>query len=153
MRAEYADVMPGAMKAMVALVREVRRSPLEQSLVELVKIRASQLNGCAYCVDTHVRAARARGESEQRLQLLAVWPDAPCYNERERAALRWCEEVTLIGDTHASDAAYAEAARAFTEEELVALTYVIVSINGFNRLAVAFRQPVAEPPAARLMAS
>ena len=143
MRAEYADVMPGAMKAMVALVREVRRSPLEQSLVELVKIRASQLNGCAYCVDTHVRAARARGETEQRLQLLAVWRDAPCYCERERAALRWCEEVTLIGETHASDAAYAEAARAFSEEELVALTYVIVSINGFNRLAVAFRQPVA----------
>ena len=137
MRAEYADVMPGAMKAMVALVREVRRSPLEQSLVELVKIRASQLNGCAYCVDTHVRAARSRGETEQRLQLLAVWHDAPCYSERERAALRWCEEVTLIGDAHASDAAYAEAARAFTEEELVALTYVIVSINGFNRLAVA----------------
>jgi len=153
MRAEYADVMPGAMKAMVALVRDVRRSPLEQSLVELVKIRASQLNGCAYCVDTHVRAARARGESEQRLQLLAVWPDAPCYSERERAALRWCEEVTLIGDAHASDAAYAEAARAFTEEELVALTYVIVSINGFNRLAVAFRQPVALAPIAHLKAS
>jgi len=100
-----------------------------------------------------VRAARVRGESEQRLQLLAVWPDAPCYSERERAALRWCEEVTLIGDAHASDAAYAEAARAFTEEELVALTYVIVSINGFNRLAVAFRQPVALAPIAHLKAS
>ena len=140
------------MKAMVALVREVRRSPLEQSLVELVKIRASQLNGCAYCVDTHVRAARSRGETEQRLQLLAVWHDAPCYSERERAALRWCEEVTVI-DAHASDAAYAEAARAFSEEELVALTYVIVSINGFNRLAVAFRQPVALAPIAHLKAS
>jgi alkylhydroperoxidase family enzyme len=104
-------------------------------------------------VDTHVRAARSRGETEQRLQLLAVWHDAPCYSERERAALRWCEEVTLIGDAHASDAAYAEAARAFTEEELVALTYVIVSINGFNRLAVAFRQPVAPAPIAHLKAS
>jgi AhpD family alkylhydroperoxidase len=145
--------MPGAMKAMVALVRELRRGPLDQSLVELVKIRASQLNGCAYCVDTHVRAARARGESEQRLQLLPVWHDAPCFSERERAALRWCEEVTLIGDTHASDAAYDEAAAVFTEEELVALTYVIVSINGFNRLAVAFRQPVEPAPVAHLRAS
>jgi AhpD family alkylhydroperoxidase len=153
MRAQYADVMPGAMKAMVALVREVRRSPLEGPLVELVKIRASQLNGCAYCVDTHVRAARARGEGDQRLQLLPVWRDAPCYSDRERAALLWCEELTLIGETHASDAAYAEVAAVFSEEELVALTYVIVSINGFNRLAVAFRQPVAEPPAAHLKAS
>jgi len=140
------------MKAMVGLVREVRRSPLEQSLVELVKIRASQLNGCAYCVDTHVRAAHARGESEQRLHLLAVWRDAPCYSERERAALRWCEEVTQIGELHASDAAYEEAARVFGEEELVALTYAIVSINGFNRLAVAFRQPV-ERAVAHLKAS
>ena len=153
MRSRYADIMPGAMKAMVALVREVRRSPLEQALVELVKIRASQLNGCAYCVDTHVRAAQARGETDQRLHLLAVWRDAPCYSERERAALRWCEEVTLIGETHASDEAYAEAARTFSEEEIVALTYLIVSINGFNRLAVAFRQPVAEPPTAHLKAS
>ena len=153
MRTSYAEVMPGAMKAMVQLVREVRRSPLEQSLVELVKIRASQLNGCAYCVDTHVRAARARGESEQRLQLVAVWRDAPCYSERERAALRWCEEVTLIGDRHASDAAYREAAHVFSEEELVALTYAIVSINGFNRLAVAFRQPVEPAPVAHLRAS
>jgi AhpD family alkylhydroperoxidase len=145
--------MPGAMKAMVALVREVRRTSLEQPLVELVKIRASQLNGCAYCVDTHVRAARARGESDQRLSLLPVWHDAPCYSDRERAALRWCEELTLIGETHASDAAYAEAAEAFSEEELVALTYVIVSINGFNRLAVAFRQPVDGPSVAQLKAS
>jgi len=153
MRTSYAEVMPGAMKAMVALVREVRRSPLEQSLVELVKIRSSQLNGCAYCVDTHVRAARARGESEQRLQLVAVWREAPCYSERERAALRWCEEVTLIGDLHASDAAFREVARVFSEEELVALTYAIVSINGFNRLAVAFRQPVEPAPVAHLKAS
>jgi AhpD family alkylhydroperoxidase len=145
--------MPGAMKAMVALVREVRRSPLEQSLVELVKIRASQLNGCAHCVDTHVRAAQARGEGEQRLHLLAVWRDAPCYSERERAALRWCEEVTLIRDSHACEEAYEEAARVFTEEELVALTYMIVSINGLNRLAVAFRQPVEPAPVAHLKAS
>jgi AhpD family alkylhydroperoxidase len=137
--------MPGAMKAMVALVREVRHSSLEPALVELVKIRASQMNGCAYCVDTHVRAARARGESERRLSLLAVWRDAACYSERERAALRWCEELTLIAQTHASDAAYDEIERWFSAEEVVALTYAIISINGFNRLSVAFRQPVDEP--------
>ena len=145
MRSRYSDVMPGAMKAMVALVREVRHSSLEPALVELVKIRASQMNGCAYCVDTHVRGARARNESERRLQLLSVWRDAPCYSERERAALRWCEEVTLIAETHASGAAYADLSRVFSEEEIVALTHAIVSINGFNRLSIAFRQPVAEP--------
>jgi AhpD family alkylhydroperoxidase len=145
MRSRYADVMPGAMKAMVALVREVRHSSLEPALVELVKIRASQMNGCAYCVDTHIRAARARHEGESRLQLLSVWRDAPCYSERERAALRWCEEVTLIAQTHAPDAAYDEIERWFSEEEMVALTFAIISINSFNRLSVAFRQPVDAP--------
>ena len=145
MRSQYADVMPGAMKAMVAVVREVRHSSLEPALVELVKVRASQINGCAYCVDTHVRAARSRGEGETRLHLLAVWQDAPCYSERERAALRWCEEVTLIAETHASGSAYADLSRVFSEDEVVALTHAIISINGFNRLAIAFRQPVDEP--------
>lgn len=106
----------------------------------------------AYCVDTHVRAAQARGE-RQRLHMLAVWKGAPCYSERERAALTWCEEVTLIGELHASDEAYEEVARVFGEEEVVALTYLIVSINGFNRLAIAFRQPVAPGPVAHLKAS
>ncbi len=153
MRAQYADVMPGAMKAMVALAREVRHSSLEPGLVELVKIRASQLNGCAYCVDTHVRAAKSRGEDDARLHLLSVWRDAPCYTDRERAALRWCEEVTLIAETHASGAAYADLSRVFSQEEIVALTHAVISINGFNRLAVAFRQPVAEPrPSVRVAA-
>ena len=145
MRAQYADVMPGAMKAMVALAREVRHSSLEPGLVELVKIRASQLNGCAYCVDTHVRAAKSRGEDDARLHLLSVWRNAPCYTDRERAALRWCEEVTLIAETHASGAAYADLSRVFSQEEIVALTHAVISINGFNRLAIAFRQPVDEP--------
>jgi AhpD family alkylhydroperoxidase len=145
MRAQYADVMPGAMKAMVAVAREVRHSSLEPGLVELVKIRASQLNGCAYCVDLHVRGAQSRGEGDTRLHMLAVWRDAPCFTERERAALRWCEEVTLIAETHASGAAYADLSRVFSEEEIVALTHAIISINGFNRLAIAFRQPVEEP--------
>jgi AhpD family alkylhydroperoxidase len=148
MRAQYAEVMPDAMKAMVGLVREVRHSSLEPELVELVKIRASQLNGCAYCVDTHVRAARGRGEDEHRVHMLPVWRDADCYTARERAALRWCEEVTRIEQTHAGDDAYAELASVFSEAEIVALTYAVVSINGFNRLAIAFRQPVTEqrPP-------
>jgi AhpD family alkylhydroperoxidase len=145
MRARYADVMPGAMEAMVAVVREVRHSSLEPALVELVKIRASQLNRCAYCVDTHVRAARSRGEADTRLHLLSLWRGAACYTERERAALRWCEEVTLIAQTHASGAAYADLSRVFSEGEIVALTHAIISINGFNRLAIAFRQPVDEP--------
>ena len=153
MRAQYADVMPDAMKAMVALAREVRHSSLEPGLVELVKIRASQLNGCAYCVDTHVRAAKSRGEDDARLHLLSVWRDAPCYTDRERAALRWCEEVTLIAETHASGAAYADLSRVFSQEEIVALTHAVISINGFNRLAVAFRQPVAESrPSVRVAA-
>ena len=147
MRAQYAEVMPGAMRAMVGLVREVRHSSLEPELVELVKIRASQLNGCAYCVDTHVRATRGRGEDEHRVHMLPVWRDASCYTDRERAALRWCEEVTEIAERHASDAAFAELATCFSEEEIVALTFAIVSINGFNRLSIAFRQPVAERPA------
>jgi AhpD family alkylhydroperoxidase len=145
MRSQYAEVMPDAMKAMIGLTREVRHSPLEPELVELVKVRVSQLNGCAYCVDTHVRAARARGESDLRLDLLPVWPDAPCYSDRERAALRWSDELTMISDTHASDAAYAELERWFTEDEIVALTYAIISINGFNRLSIAFRQPIDQP--------
>jgi AhpD family alkylhydroperoxidase len=151
MRSNYSEVMPNAMKAMVGLVREVRHSSLEPQLVELVKIRVSQLNGCAYCVDTHVRATRGRGEDEHRVHMLPVWRDATCYTDRERAALRWSEEVTDIAASHASDAAYAELAAVFSEEEIVALTYAIVSINGFNRLSIAFRQPVSEPqPAVRL---
>jgi AhpD family alkylhydroperoxidase len=150
MRLHYEQLMPGAMKAMVGLVREVRHSSLEPELVELVKIRASQLNGCAYCVDVHVRATRGRGEDEHRVHMLPVWQDASCYTPRERAALRWTEEITRIEDSHASDEAYAELDAVFSEEEIVALTYAIVSINGFNRLSIAFRQPVAEPrPAIR----
>jgi AhpD family alkylhydroperoxidase len=142
MRAEYADVMPGAMKAMVALVREVRRSPLEQSLVELVKIRASQLNGCAYCLDMHSKDARALGESEQRLHLLAAWREAPSYDARERAALAWCEDLTLISEHGAPDAGYEEVERAFSPDEIAALTLAIVAINGWNRVAISMRAPV-----------
>jgi len=144
MRAEYADVMPGAMKAMVALVREVRRSPLEQSLVELVKIRASQLNGCAYCLDMHTRDAREAGEDEQRLHVLAAWREAPFYSPRERAALAWCEALTLLPRTGAPDDVFADLEAEFSAEEIAALTFQIVAINGWNRLAVGFRTPVGD---------
>jgi AhpD family alkylhydroperoxidase len=148
MRLDHVKRMPDALKAMTALVREVRRSTLEPDLVELVKLRASQINGCAYCVDTHVRMALAKGEEQSRLHLLAVWRDAPGYTPREQAALRWCEELTLVADSHASDPAYAELGEHFSEDEIVALTYAVISINGYNRLSVAFRQPVVEPAAA-----
>ena len=112
---------------------------MERSLLELVKTRASQINGCAYCIDMHTKDARALGESEQRLYLLNAWREAPFYTERERAALAWTEAITLISESHASDEDY-EAARAqFSEQELVNLTMAIISINGWNRLAISFR--------------
>jgi AhpD family alkylhydroperoxidase len=150
MRADYQHAMPEAGKAMAALVREVRRSGLEPALVELVKIRASQLNGCAHCVETHVGIARAKGEDETRLHLIAVWRDAGCYTERERAALAWCDRLTLVAGGGVTDADYAELAEHFTEQEVVALTYAIVQINGSNRLAIAFGPPESGAPALRL---
>jgi AhpD family alkylhydroperoxidase len=107
-------------------------------------MRASQLNGCAHCLDMHSKNARARGESEQRLHVLAAWREAPFYSERERAALAWCEALTLLPQTGAPDDVYAEVQSAFGEEELVALTLAIVAINGWNRFAVGFRAPVGD---------
>jgi AhpD family alkylhydroperoxidase len=112
---------------------------LEVSLMELVKMRASQINGCAFCLHMHALDARKHGESEERLYLLDAWRESPLYSERERAALEWTEALTLVAQTHAPDAAY-EAVRAqFSEEELVKLTMLIVAINGWNRVSVGFR--------------
>src|ERR671919_2581648 len=109
---------------------------LEPDLLELVKIRVSQINGCAYCIDMHTKDARAAGESEQRLYGLSAWREAPYYSDRERAALAWSEGVTNISQTHASDDEY-EAARAqFSDEELVKLTMAVIAINGWNRLSI-----------------
>ena len=127
---------------MAALQAAVDRSELDEKLLELVKVRASQINGCAYCVDMHTKDARAIGEDEQRLHLVAVWREAPCYTPRERAALAWCEALTLLPESHADDAVYATVASEFTTAEVVALTYAIVAINGWNRLAVGLRTPV-----------
>jgi AhpD family alkylhydroperoxidase len=130
---------PEAMKSIAALESYVQRSGLEPSLIELVKTRASQINGCAYCLHMHTRDARARGESEERLYLLDAWRESPLYTERERAALAWTEAVTLISQTHAPDAVYDEVRKQFGEEELVKLTHLVVTINAWNRIAISFR--------------
>jgi AhpD family alkylhydroperoxidase len=143
-RIDYRKVFPGALQAMLGLEDAVHASTLEPALLELVKMRASQLNGCAYCLDMHSKDARARGEDEQRLHVLAAWREAPFYNERERAALAWCEALTLLPQTGAPDEIYAQAREQFDEEEIVALTLAIVAINGWNRFAVGLRSPVGD---------
>jgi AhpD family alkylhydroperoxidase len=142
MRLDYAKELPEATRAMSELEDVVEQSGLEPRLRELVKLRASQLNGCAYCVDMHTKDAEAIGEAEQRLHLVAVWREAPVYTERERAALGWTEALTLLWQTGAPDDAYADVERNFSPAERVALTLAIVAINGWNRLSVGFRTPV-----------
>ncbi len=138
-RIGWAQLVPDAMKAMLGLELHVRHSGLEESLIDLVKVRASQINGCAYCIDMHTKDARAHGETEQRLYELDAWREAPFYSERERAALAWTEAVTLIADSHAPDETYEEVRKHFSETELVNLTLAIVTINGWNRLGISFR--------------
>jgi AhpD family alkylhydroperoxidase len=128
-----------AYQALAALQQYVEASGLERPLVELVKIRASQINGCAYCIDMHTKDARALGESEQRIYLLNAWRESPFYTDRERAALEWTESVTLISETHAPDDVYERVKKQFTPEDLVNLTLAIVAINGWNRVAIPFR--------------
>ena len=140
-RIDLHHVNPAAYAAMLNLQKYVDAAPLDHKLMELVKMRASQINGCAYCLDMHSQDARAAGETEARLHVLAAWHEAPFYSERERAALAWTEAVTLVADTHAPDQAYEEARKHFSEKELGDLTLAIVAINGWNRLCVAFRVP------------
>jgi AhpD family alkylhydroperoxidase len=143
-RLDYRLASPEAFKAMLQTEQQVHKSGLEESLLELVKSRASQINCCAWCLDMHTKDARARGEGEQRLYLLSTWRDAPCYSERERAALAWTEVVTQIATHEVSDAVYEEARRHFDEKALVDLTLAIISINGWNRMNVAFRTRVGD---------
>lgn len=144
-RLDYKAASPEAFKAMLQLEHQVHRSGLESLLLELVKSRASQLNGCAWCLDMHTKDARAMGETEQRLYLLATWRDAPCYSGPERAALAWTEALTgLAGTADVPDDVYAQAREHFDEKQLVDLTLAIVAINGWNRLNVAFRTPVGD---------
>ena len=142
MRIPLGKVFPEGTRAMLELERTVRKSSLEPALLELVRLRASQLNGCGYCIDMHTKDARARGETEQRLYLTSAWREAPFYSERERAALDWTEALTLLPQTGAPDDVYQRVAAAFSPEEVVALTVAIVAINGWNRLAVGMRSPV-----------
>jgi AhpD family alkylhydroperoxidase len=138
-RIELTGVNPGVLRAMRGLQNYVDESGLEHPLLHLVKLRASQINGCAYCIDMHTKDARAGGETEQRLYMLSAWRESPFYSVRERAAFAWTETVTRLADTNVPDEDY-EAARAqFSEAELVNLTMAIVAINGWNRLCVSFR--------------
>jgi len=141
-RLDYKSIAPDGVKAMLGLESYVHRSGLDVNLLELVKIRVSQINHCAWCLDMHTKDARARGETEQRLYLVSAWREAPFYTERERAALAWAEAVTMISQEEITDELYAEMRRHFTEKELVDLTYAIIAINGWNRLNVPFRTTV-----------
>lgn len=147
-RIHYSKVAPGAYRAMSGLEKAVRESGLEPSLLDLIRLRASQINGCAYCLDMHWKDARARGESEQRLYSLDAWRETSYYTERERAALAWTEAVTQIAGNHVSDELYEQVRPHFSEEELVNLTLAVVAINGWNRLAISFRtEPGTYQPA------
>lgn len=137
----YQAASPELFTAMRGLEQAVRRSGLDHALLELVKVRASQLNGCAYCIDMHWKDARAAGETEQRLYGLSAWREAPYYSDRERAALAWAEAVTLIAAAGVPDAVYAEARAHFAEKELADLTWAVAAINAWNRVAIAFRAP------------
>jgi AhpD family alkylhydroperoxidase len=141
-RVDIGAVSPAAYRAMLGLEKFIHESSIEPKLAHLLKMRASQINGCAYCLDMHSKDARSLGETEQRLYGLDAWREAPYYTDRERAALDWIEALTLIREGHVSDDVYERARQQFSERELVDLTILAVAINGWNRLAIAFR---AEP--------
>jgi AhpD family alkylhydroperoxidase len=153
-RNNYSKVAPEGIRALDGLETYLRSSGLDPSLLDLIKTRASQLNGCAYCLDMHTKEARARGETEQRLYALPTWRATPFYTDRERAALAWTDAVTLISHGPVPDTLYEEARRYFSKKELVDLTLTLVAINGWNRLSIAFRtvpgtyQPKSPAPAA-----
>jgi AhpD family alkylhydroperoxidase len=144
----------GLGRAMLALSAETQKR-LEPTLFHLVEIRASQINGCAYCIDMHTKEARAAGETEQRIYALNAWHETPFFSERERAALEWTETVTRVADTHVPDGIYERVSRHFNEEELVSLTFAVVVINSWNRLSISFRPEVGsyQPKAVAVRAS
>jgi len=147
-RLNYGSIAPGVYDAMDPLDQYVVACGLEESLLHLVRLRASQLNGCAYCIDMHWKDLRALGDSEQRLYSLDAWRECPYYSDRERAALAWTEAVTLISDGHAPDDVYEEARTQLSEKELADLTCAIAAINAWNRLSIAGRLvPGAYQPA------
>ncbi len=131
---------PDAMKAMSSLEAHIAQASIERPLVELVRLRASQINGCAYCIDAHTADARKAGESERRLATLAVWRETPFFSDRERAALEWTESVTRVADTRVPDEVWASVSPHFSATEMVDLTLLINAINAWNRIAIAFRK-------------
>ncbi len=138
-RIHYAKVSPGAYHALLGLEKYLHECGLEEPLIDLIKLRASQINGCAYCLDMHWKDLRAIGENEQRLYSLDAWRECPYYTDRERAALEWAEAVTRVADTHVPEEVYAKVSQHFTEKELADLTVAVATINAWNRLAIAAR--------------
>ncbi|MGA8274558.1 MAG: carboxymuconolactone decarboxylase family protein [Candidatus Sulfotelmatobacter sp.] len=138
-RIQYMKVAPGAYKAMLGLEQYLHECGLEVSLLHMIKLRASQINGCAYCLDMHWKDLKAIGESDQRLYELSAWEESPFYSERERAALAWTEAVTRVADTHVPDAVYEDVRKVFSEKELADLTVAVATINAWNRLAISAR--------------
>lgn len=138
-RIDHRKIAPGAMNAMFGVEKYLRTCGLPEKLLHLIRLRVSQINGCAYCIDMHSKDLRAVGDTEQRLYLLDAWHEAPFYTDRERAALAWAEAVTRVTEGHVPDAVYEQARGQFTEEELVNLTLAVVTINACNRLSIAFR--------------
>ncbi|HEV2382575.1 MAG TPA: carboxymuconolactone decarboxylase family protein [Terriglobia bacterium] len=138
-RIDVTKVAPEAYQAMGGLQRYVRRSGLEPSLLDLVRMRSSQINGCAYCIDMHSKDARAAGQTEQRLYALDAWRETPFYTDRERAALAWTEALTLVSQGHVPDEVYELARKQFSEKEIVDLTLAVVEINSWNRIAISLR--------------
>lgn len=143
-RLNFAKTAPAAYQAMLGLGAPVKQSGLDAKLIELVKIRASQINGCAFCLDLHRDLAHKAGENDTRIVMLDAWRETSFFTERERTALAWAEALTLITDGHAPDTLYQETLRHFSEAELAALSLAVVQINAWNRLMIAFRTPVPE---------
>lgn len=138
-RLQYRELAPEGYRAMSELEHYVHSCGIEPSLLELVKFRASQINGCAYCLDMHSKDARTKGETEQRLYTISAWHETPFFSERERAALAWTEAVTRISERHVPDDVYEHVRKHFNEKELVDLTFAVITINSWNRLAISFR--------------
>ena len=142
-RLDFYKANPQAIKALLALEEQIGKSSLEKSLAELVRLRASQINGCAFCVDMHTSDARKGGETDRRLATVVVWRETPFFTDRERAALEWTEAVTLVSREHVPDAVWEAVKPHFTEAELVDLTLLVAAINSWNRFAIAFRKTPA----------
>ncbi len=138
-RLNYREIAPDAFKAMAGVEQYLRRSSIEPALLHLVKLRASQINGCAYCIDMHSKDARRGGETEQRLYCLSAWRECPFYTDRERAAFEWTEAVTLITEGHVADDVFERVRQHFSDKELVDLNYAVAAINAWNRIAIPFR--------------